>query len=130
MPSRLTASVAHAAAADYDAAMGPDPFPRHTLRKLANWDSFPLVALGAVQEIRGHIDDVQEAALSRALELGAGAEDIAEALGITRQGAYYKIHALEKRKHTETAGSDAPSEGTHATDVVVLPDATTRPQPS
>jgi hypothetical protein len=110
--------------------MAPGPFPRHTLRKLANLDNFPLIALGAVRDIRDYVDEVQEAALSRALELGAGAEDIAEALGITRQGAYYKIHSLEKRQRAEATGSDEPPEEPRGPDVVVLPDTATRPPPS
>ena len=109
--------------------MAPGPFPRHTIRKLENRSTFPLIALGAVREISVYIDEVEEAALSRALELGAGAEDIAEALGITRQGAYYKIHSLEKRQRAGT-GSDEPPNEPRGPDVVVLPDAATRPQPS
>jgi hypothetical protein len=110
--------------------MAPGPFPRHTLRKLENRSNFPLIALGAVREISDYIDEIQEVALSRALELGAGAEDIAEALGITRQGAYYKIHSLEKRQRAEATGSDRPPKDPRGDDVVVLPDAATRPQPS
>lgn len=110
--------------------MAPGPFPRHTLRKLENRDNFPLIALGAVREVRAYIDEVEEAALSRALELGAGAEDIAEALGITRQGAYYKIRSLQKRQRAAATGSDEPSKDPRGSGVVIVPEATTRPQPS
>lgn len=78
-------------------------FPRHVIRKLEN-ENFPLIGLGAVAELRKYLDEVEHQALLKALELGAGAEDLAEALGITRQGAYYKIKALEKRHAAERAG--------------------------
>jgi hypothetical protein len=109
--------------------MAPGLFPRHTFRKLENRDNFPLIALAAAREVGAYIDEVEEAALSRALELGAGAEDIAEALGITRQGAYYKIRSLQKRQRAAATGSEEPSEDPRGSDVVVLPDAATRPQP-
>lgn len=75
-------------------------FPRHVIRKLEN-ENFPLVALGALAELRKYLDEVEDRAILKALELGAGAEDLADALGITRQGAYYKIKALEKRTNGE-----------------------------
>jgi hypothetical protein len=105
-------------------------FPRHALRKLENRKNFPLVALAAVREVRDHIDEVERAALSRAIELGAGAEDLAEALGITRQGAYYKIHSIRKRERAKATGSKQRSDEPRGSDVVVLPEPTTRPQPS
>lgn len=79
------------------------PFPRHVVRKLEN-ENFPLVALGALAELRHYLDEVEDEAILKALELGAGAEDLADALGITRQGAYYKIKALQKRHSGEERG--------------------------
>jgi hypothetical protein len=78
-------------------------FPRHVIRKLEN-ENFPLVALGALTELRHYLDEVEDEAILKALELGAGAEDLADALGITRQGAYYKIKALEKRSADQPSG--------------------------
>ena len=37
----------------------------------------------------------------RARRLGASAADIGEALGITRQAVYNRLHALEHRTHTD-----------------------------
>jgi hypothetical protein len=74
----------------------PDRFPRHLIKKVDNRQPFPLLALEAITQIRVHLDDAEHEAILRARELGASAEDIADALGITRQGAYYKLKALEK----------------------------------
>lgn len=109
--------------------MALGPFPRHALRKLENRKNFPLVALASVREVRDHIDEVERAALSRAIELGAGAEDLAEALGITRQGAYYKIHSIQKRERAKATGSNEASDEPRGSDVVVLPEPTGSPQP-
>ena len=76
-------------------AMAAQGFPRHTIRKIENMN-FPLIALGAMQELCEYLDEAEAEALVKARDLGASAEDIATALGITRQGAYYKLKALEK----------------------------------
>ena len=68
-------------------------FPRHLIRKIENLN-FPLVALQSVRDLRRYLDRVEVDRLRRARELGASAEDIADALGITRQGAYYKLKQL------------------------------------
>jgi hypothetical protein len=67
---------------------------RALLRKLENVESFPLIALAALPEIRADLDAVEAEALLRARELGASLEDIADALEITRQGVAYKLKAL------------------------------------
>jgi hypothetical protein len=67
---------------------------RALLRKLENVESFPLIALQALPELRADLDAVEAEALLRARELGASLEDIAEALAITRQGVAYKLKAL------------------------------------
>jgi hypothetical protein len=59
--------------------------------------NLPLLALAAVRDLRGYLDLVEADALRRAKELGASADDIAEALGITRQGTYYKLRNLGNR---------------------------------
>jgi hypothetical protein len=75
--------------------MVAEGFPRQTIRKIENMN-FPLVALEAMRELGEYLDEAEAEALLRARDLGASAEDIASALGITRQGAYYKLKALEK----------------------------------
>lgn len=76
--------------------MATEKFPRRLIRRIEGRDTFPLVALSTVQELRAHLDQVEAEAILRARELGATAEDIAQALGITRQGAYYKMKQLER----------------------------------
>jgi transposase-like protein len=66
--------------------------------------TFPLVALDAVQELRIYLDGVEAESILRAKELGASAEDIAQALGITRQGAYYKLKQLERTEAADPEG--------------------------
>jgi hypothetical protein len=69
--------------------------PRRTLlRKLENVEAFPLITLQAVRDLRGEIDGVEARAILRARELGASLEDIADAMGITRQGVAYKLKAI------------------------------------
>ncbi|MDP9326786.1 MAG: helix-turn-helix domain-containing protein [Actinomycetota bacterium] len=75
--------------------MVSEGFPRHTIRKIENMN-FPLIALEAMRELCEYLDEAEAEALIKARDLGASAEDIATALGITRQGAYYKLKALEK----------------------------------
>lgn len=75
-------------------------FPRRLIRKLEGRETFPLVALGTLRELRGYLDEVEAEAIHRAKGMGASADDIAEALGITRQGAYYK---LKRRQRSESA---------------------------
>jgi DNA-binding transcriptional ArsR family regulator len=74
---------------------------RALLRKLENVDAFPLIALQALHELRAGLDAVEAEALLRARELGASLEDIAEALGITRQGVSYKLKALAGAEQDE-----------------------------
>lgn len=73
-----------------------EPFPRHLVRRFDSLN-FPLALLEGVHELRAYLEEVEQEAVSRAIELGAGAPEIAEALGLSRQGAYYKIRAFEKR---------------------------------
>jgi erythromycin esterase-like protein len=69
-------------------------------------EAFPLIALSAVQELRAYLDEVEAASIRRAREMGASADDIAEALGITRQGAYYKMKKLESDKTPQPRAVD------------------------
>lgn len=87
-------------------------FPKHLIRKLEH-ENFPLVALSAVHEAREYLDQVETGAIAQAREMGASADDIAGALGITRQGVYYKLKMLDR----DTDGGDAMSD---PDDVVVI----------
>jgi hypothetical protein len=83
--------------------MVAEGFPRQTIRKIENMN-FPLIALEAMRELCVYLDQAEAEALVRARDLGASAEDIANALGITRQGAYYKLKALEKADEADGDG--------------------------
>ncbi len=76
---------------------------RSALRKLENAHAFPLIALQAIREMRTDIDAIEGNTILRARELGASLEDIAEAMGITRQGVAYRIKQL-------TDGQNGPGE--------------------
>ena len=71
--------------------------PRDLLKRAEN-DNFPLIGLAAVRELRKAFDELEAAAILRAREMGASTTDIGEALGLTRQAAYYRLrHLLEQR---------------------------------
>jgi transposase-like protein len=101
-----------------------EKFPRRLIRRVEGLDTFPLVALSALLELRAYLDEVEAEAILQAKELGASAEDIAEALGITRQGAYYKIKQLERGEP-----ADNNRDGGEEDITVTLPEAET-PRPS
>ena len=69
---------------------------------MENADAFPLAALQAVQELRAELEAAENAAILRARELGASLEDVADVMGMTRQGVAYRLKALR----THQAESD------------------------
>jgi hypothetical protein len=73
---------------------------------------FPLRALESVRDLRTHLSDVERKALRSARARGASVQDIAEALGVTRQAVYYKLSQL----------ADASGEPTPEAEVVEIPD--------
>jgi hypothetical protein len=94
--------------------------PRDVIRRTEN-ENFPLIGLAAVRELRRKLDELESAAIMRAREMGASTTDIGEALGLTRQAAYYRIRHILERRASEQKG-DA---------LVVLPDteSTAEPRP-
>jgi DNA-directed RNA polymerase specialized sigma24 family protein len=68
---------------------------RDLIRKLENADAFPLIALQALRELEQDLESLQNQAILRARELGASLEDIADAMGITRQGVAYRLKTLD-----------------------------------
>jgi DNA-directed RNA polymerase specialized sigma24 family protein len=74
---------------------------RSTLRKLENAEAFPLIALQAAREVRTELDELEAEAILRARELGASLEDIADAMGITRQGVAYRLKHMNGSGHDE-----------------------------
>lgn len=70
------------------------------VRKIESED-LPVQALHAIHELRAYLDDLETTHLLKARELGASSSDIAEALGITRQGVYNKLRSIERANHEE-----------------------------
>jgi hypothetical protein len=74
-------------------------FPRRLIRKLETPD-LPLEALESIRRLRLYLDELEAACMIRARRLGASPSDIGEALGITRQAVYNRLHSLELRADT------------------------------
>ena len=83
-----------------------DALSRSTLRKLENAEAFPLIALQAIREIRPELEELEGAAIVRAREMGASLEDIADAMGITRQGVSYRLKHLANGNDVEDDEGD------------------------
>lgn len=116
----------HGASRSRLAHVTTEKFPRRLIRKIDARDTFPLVALGALLELRAYLDEVEAEAILQARELGASGEDIAEALGITRQGAYYKMKQLEQAEPADNDGDGGEEDIT-----VTLPESETpHPEPA
>ena len=97
----------------YPAAVS-EPIQRSDIRKAENAEAFPLVALQALRDLRDDLERREQQAILRARELGASLEDIAEAMGITRQGVAYRIKAMnghgEHRADEVVDLTDAPAQ--------------------
>jgi len=65
----------------------------------------PLKTLEAVKGLREYLDGVESVGLRQARDAGASVSDIAEALGITRQGAHQKLKRLEAQEPDKTEGT-------------------------
>jgi hypothetical protein len=74
-------------------------FPRRLIRKLETPD-LPLEALESIRRLRLYLDELEAVCMIRARRLGASPSDIGEALGITRQAVYNRLHSLEHRADT------------------------------
>jgi DNA-binding phage protein len=48
-----------------------------------------------VKDLRAYLDEAETEAIIKAREMGAAVEDIAAAIGLTRQGVYYRLKALK-----------------------------------
>ncbi|MGH7482474.1 MAG: helix-turn-helix domain-containing protein, partial [Longimicrobiales bacterium] len=60
-----------------------------------------LEALESIRRLRCYLDELEAACILKARQRGASTTDIAEALGITRQAVYNRLHALEQRAETD-----------------------------
>jgi DNA-directed RNA polymerase specialized sigma24 family protein len=97
--------------------MASERSPRQLLRKVEGRETFPLIALEALRQLRATLDEAEAEAILRARELGATVEDVADALGITRQGVHYKLKQLERSSPGDPEVEDV---------TVTLPDADAR----
>jgi DNA-directed RNA polymerase specialized sigma24 family protein len=75
-------------------------FPRRLIRHLETPD-LPLQTLQAIRRLRRYLEELEAACIIKARELGASPSDIGEALGITRQAVYNRLHNLELRAKTD-----------------------------
>jgi DNA-directed RNA polymerase specialized sigma24 family protein len=75
-------------------------FPRRLIRHLETPD-LPLEALESIRRLRRYLDELEAACILKARQLGASSADIGEALGITRQAVYKRLHNLEQRAETD-----------------------------
>ena len=86
--------------ASYRGAMNVMKFPRRLIRHLETPD-LPLEALQSIHRLRRYLDELEAACIIKARQLGASPADIGEALGITRQAVYNRLHMLEQRAETD-----------------------------
>jgi DNA-directed RNA polymerase specialized sigma24 family protein len=75
-------------------------FPRRLIRHLET-PELPLQTLQAIYRLRRYLDELEAACILKARELGASPADIGDALGITRQAVYNRLHHLELRAETD-----------------------------
>ena len=75
-------------------------FPRRLIRHLET-PELPLQTLQAIHRLHGYLDELEAACILKARELGASTADIGDALGITRQAVYNRLHHLEQRAATD-----------------------------
>jgi hypothetical protein len=76
-------------------------FPRRLIRHLET-PELPLQTLQAIYRLRRYLDELEAACILKARELGASPADIGDALGITRQAVYNRLHNLERRAETDS----------------------------
>jgi DNA-directed RNA polymerase specialized sigma24 family protein len=84
----------------YRGAMDVMRFPRRLIRHLET-PELPLQTVEAIHRLRRYLDELEAACMVKARELGASPTDIGDALGITRQAVYNRLHHLEQRAETD-----------------------------
>lgn len=84
-------------ASDYTRLVAYPTLPRDLIKRAEN-DNFPLIGLAALRELRRALDELEAAAILRARDMGASTSDVGEALGLTRQAAYYRLRQLLERR--------------------------------
>ena len=80
--------------------MTTEKFPRQLIRK-AEDEMSPLRVLEGVGELRKYLDDLERQALLDARKLGLSPSEMADALGITRQGVHHKLKKIDRELAAE-----------------------------
>lgn len=80
--------------------MATEKFPRQLIRK-AEDEMSPLRVLEGVGELRKYLDDLERQALLDARKLGLSPSEMADALGITRQGVHHKLKKIDRELAAE-----------------------------
>jgi DNA invertase Pin-like site-specific DNA recombinase len=80
--------------------MTTEKFPRQLIRK-AEDEMSPLRVLEGVGELRKYLDDLERQALLDARKLGVSPSEMADALGITRQGVHHKLKKIDRELPAE-----------------------------
>lgn len=70
--------------------------PARLLRRAQN-TQLPFSALPAIRELRDHLDALETKIVLLARDKGATWDEIAEAMGITRQALYQRMRNRERR---------------------------------
>ena len=86
--------------ASYRGPMDVMKFPRRLIRHLET-PELPLQTLEAIHRLRRYLDELEAAWVVKAREHGASPSDIGDALGITRQAVYNRLHNLAQRARTD-----------------------------
>lgn len=71
---------------------------RALLRRAESYEAFPLESLETVVQLRRALEVIEARAIEIARERGATWDDIAEAVGVTRQAIYQKHHRNGHRR--------------------------------
>ena len=85
-----------AMAASESAFERPGKLPRPLLHRLEKAEDFPLSALEAITAIRRLLDETERSAVRSAREKGATWDDLAYALGVTRQEVFYRYRNTDE----------------------------------
>jgi transposase-like protein len=78
----------------------------------------PLEQLKAIRALRDYLDRCETDSLLKSRRLGCSVSEIAEALGMTRQGVYNKIRQAERQRKQKLSGEPT----------VVIPDLESSPE--
>ena len=77
--------------------------PRSLLHKLET-TRIPLEELKAIRGLRNYLDSREGESLIKARRLGCSVSEIADALGMTRQGVYNKLRQAELQRERKIRG--------------------------